>query len=80
MNKRIWAGSLHINPKELGKKKKKRSSKEELFGESRANANKRKTKQDIINEYFSEISTGKALSIKKAPNEQSTGTVGEAAV
>ena len=64
---RVWAGSLHINPKELGKKKQKRSAQEDLFGESRKQMYKKKAKGDIIKEYFAEITTVKALSLTALP-------------
>lgn len=64
-DQKIWAGSLHIDPKELGKKQKKKKDTDDLFGESRKKANAKKTQIDIINEYFAEISTGKALAISK---------------
>ena len=47
------------------------SDKEKLFGESMQKQMKKKSNSDIINEYFSEITTGKALSI--------TGDYGEGA-
>ena len=52
-----------------------------MFGESREKANRRKTKTEIINEYFAEISTGKALSINKAASDTAAGVlVGEAQI
>lgn len=44
--------------------KKKKSDKEKLFGESMKTKLKSKSKNDIINEFFAEITTSKALSIE----------------
>jgi len=52
--------------KELGKKQQKKTEQEELFGETKTNMYKRKNKLDIIQEYFADITTVKALSLNKA--------------
>lgn len=59
---RIWAGSLHIEMKDLGKKQKKKSENEEVFNSNKAN-NSKKNRNDIITEYFNEITTKKALEL-----------------
>ena len=37
IKERIWAGSLHIEMKDLGKKQKKKTEHEEIFSSSKAN-------------------------------------------
>ena len=66
IKERVWAGSLHIELKMLSKMKKKKSDKEKLFGESMKTQLQSKSKKDIINEIFAEITTSKALSIEDA--------------
>lgn len=48
ITQRVWAGSLHIDPKDLGKKKKKQSLNEAVFGESKKTKNKKRTQADIL--------------------------------
>ena len=63
---RVWAGSLHINPKNLGKiKQQKKGLNDDILGVNQKSKQKGKTKTDILNEYFAEITTSKALSINK---------------